>query len=305
MMIKCLTFLLGILMMPTVFASGAQFMTVVGEVTLMRNRQSIAVKSGDTVDGAFTITTADQSQTQVRLEDGTLLTVLRNSEVQLPASHTDAINLQYGGMDLMSGKDYRIIMSNGSTMKTNGFLKLRLCGEGCKEPRGLYGRTLSGEVIVEYAGGRSVLRNKPFRISSESLRPTLLAREPELFIENLPFERAAKAKIALAEQLKSGMEAFKAGQYDKARETLQSVVEQSPAESIVSYYLGLIALELKDNDTALRHLKQYARDDSEGAQKRGVNQLLTLLITNQLQNEVQQAIQQENKLSNHPPEPND
>jgi hypothetical protein len=83
-----------------------------------------------------------------------------------------------------------------------------------------------------------------------------------------------------------------------------SVREKSPTEKIVAYYLGLTALELKDNDAALNYLQQYARDDPDTARERGVNQLVTLLLTKQLQDEVKQALQQENKLTQDKPEPN-
>ncbi len=132
----------------------------------------------------------------------------------------------------------------------------------------------------------------------------LLARDTDLLSDDNQLELAAKSKLVLADQIKVGMDAFKAGQFSQAREVLLAVRETSPTEKIVSYYLGLIALELKDNDAALKHLQQYAIDDPQSARDRGVNQLVTLLLTNQLQNEVKQALQTESAISAEKPEPN-
>jgi tetratricopeptide (TPR) repeat protein len=214
------------------------------------------------------------------------------------------VSLLAGGVNVLPAKGYLTLDAMGFILKTNGYLRLRQCVDTCKEPLGLYGKTLSGEVIVEYAGGRSVLRNKPFRAALGGARPVILARESDLLTEDNQLELAAKAKVALAEEIKVGMDAYKNGQFDKAREVLMSVREKSPTEKIVAYYLGLTALELKDNDAALNYLQQYARDDPDTARERGVNQLVTLLLTKQLQDEVKQALQQENKLTQDKPEPN-
>jgi predicted Zn-dependent protease len=196
------------------------------------------------------------------------------------------------------------VQALGYLLMDNGFLRLRLCAEGCPDAPGLYGRALDGEVIVEYTGGRSVLRNKPFRASPGLTRPQMLAREPEWFGDDLQLLAATHAKQALAEGMKLAKDAYKAGEFEVARQRLLAVLEQSPTEKIVPYYLGLIALEQKDNAAALKYLQQYTRDDPEKARERGVGQLVTLLLTNQLQGEVAQALQQENRLGAEKPEPN-
>jgi tetratricopeptide (TPR) repeat protein len=209
-----------------------------------------------------------------------------------------------GGLNLLSGKGYQTIEAMGYVLKTDGYLRLRQCAQACTEIAGLYGRPVSGEVIVEYTGGRAVLRSKPFRAAVGATRPVILAREPESFADDRDLEPAARAKLALADEIKVGMQAFKSGQFETARGLLQSVLEKSPTEKIVTYYLGLTALELKDNDAALKYLQQYTRDDPDAARERGVGQLVTLLLTNQLQGEVALAIQQESVLTREKPEPN-
>ena len=68
-----------------------------------------------------------------------------------------------------------------------------------------------------------------------------------------------------------------------ANQALTQVRNTSPAEVIVSYYLGLIALEQQRNADALRELQRYATEDALGARERGVSQLLTLLTSAALQ----------------------
>ncbi|PIQ56194.1 MAG: hypothetical protein COW02_01425 [Comamonadaceae bacterium CG12_big_fil_rev_8_21_14_0_65_59_15] len=269
----------------------------------LQGQQSLPLKPGDTFDGIFGVRASAGSQAQLLLEDGSLLTVPQGSEVSVSMASQPQVKLLAGGVNVLPAKGYLTLAAMGLGLKTNGYLRLRQCGDGCKEPPGLYGKTLSGEVIVEYAGGRSVLRNKPFRAALGGGRPLILARDADLLAEDSHLDVAARAKLALAEDLKQGMEAFKSGQFEKSRVLLLAVREKSPTEKMVPYYLGLIALELKENDVALQHLQQYTRDDPDAARERGVNQLVTLLLTNQLQDEVKQAIQQESQLASDKPEP--
>lgn len=283
--------------------AGTQVLSMTGQVERLQGQQTLTLKPGDAFDNTFSVRTGAGGQAQLLLEDGSILTVPQGSQVSVSMASQPQVKLLTGGVNVLPAKGYLTLASMGLGLKTNGYLRLRQCIDGCKEPSGLYGKILSGEVIVEYAGGRSVLRNKPFRAASGGGRPMILARDTDLLVEDGHLDVAARAKVALAEDIKQGMEAFKSGQFEKSRALLLAVREKSPTEKIVSYYLGLIALELKENDVALQHLQQYIRDDPEAARQRGVNQLVTLLLTNQLQDEVKQAIQQENQLASDKPEP--
>ena len=302
-MIRFLTSLLCLWMASSAIA-GTQVLSVSGQVERLQGQQPFVVKQGETFDSAFSVRSGAGSQVQLLLDDGSILTVPHGSEVSVSMTPKPKVTLLAGGVNVLPAKGYLMLDAMGLTLKTSGYLRLRQCVGACKEPLGLYGKTLSGEVIVEYAGGRSVLRNKPFRAALGGGRPVILARETDLLAEDSQLDVAAKAKVALAEEIKVGMDAYKNGQFDKAREVLIAVREKSPTEKIVSYYLGLTALELKDNPSALQHLQQYTRDDPETARERGVNQLVTLLLTNQLQDEVKQALKQENQLTREKPEPN-
>lgn len=302
-MIRLLTSLLGLLLASSALG-GTQVLSVTGQVLRLPTQQPVPLKQGDQFDSTFRVQTGAGSLVQLLLDDGSILTVPHDSEVSVSMASQPQVKLLAGGVNVWSAHSPLTLDAMGFILKTSGFLRLRQCDGACKEPPGLYGKTLSGEVIVEYVGGRSVLRNKAFRAALGGGRPVILAREPELLAQDSQLDLAAKAKLALAEEIKEGMDAYKNGQFDKAREVLMAVREKSSTEKIVSYYLGLIALELKDNPSALQHLQQYTRNDPEMARERGVNQLVTLLLTNQLQDEVKQALKQENQLTNEKPEPN-
>ena len=87
-------------------------------------------------------------------------------------------------------------------------------------------------------------------------------------------------------------------------ESVQQVRESLPAETLVPYYRGLIALRREDNAAALGHLQQYAREDPDGATARDVPKTLTLLSSNQLQQEVAAAVARERQSGAAAPEPN-
>jgi hypothetical protein len=293
-----------LLLVPALALAEARLISAVGEVSVLRQGVDTKPAVGEPITGAFVLRTGSSGETQIRLADGTLLTLLPDSEIALDADPGAAIELTAGGVDVMPAKGYRTVRHGRYSLRTNGLLKLRTCARGCNEPPGLYGRPLAGETIVEYAGGRVVVRNRPFHAGTDGRRPVTLAREPALFGDPQRLQRAELAKARLADELRMGMTAFKDGDYDKAREHLERVSQQSPSEHIVSYTLGLIALDAKDNAGALRHFQQYSQAAPEAARERGVNQMITLLLSNQLEQEVRQAMLLERSLSSEPPEPN-
>jgi Curli production assembly/transport component CsgG/FecR protein len=303
-MARLCIFLLALLLSLAARAESAQLLMVAGPVQNLQADPAQALQAGATLAGAFRLRTGADGVAQIALEDGAVLTVLPGSEVSASAAPRRQLQLHSGGLSLLTAKDTVNVLALGYVLKANGFMRLRQCGPGCPDVAGLYGRALDGEVVVEYAGGRSVLRNKPFRASAGGVRPLILAREPEWFAEDTQLQAATRAKQALAEDVRAAMQAYQAGEFEPARLRLLGVLEQSPTEKIVPYYLGLIALEQKDNAAALAYLQQYSREDPDKARERGVGQLVTLLLTNQLQGEVALALQQESRLGADKPEPN-
>jgi len=302
-MTRLLITLFGLWLGASAQAQAAEIIAAAGGVSKRCAADWLPVKAGEHVEQACNLRTDSHGMMQIRLPNGSIITVPRNSEISLP-TQSATLKLISGGVNILPAQGYLTLDTMGYSLKTNGYLKLRQCGQGCQEVAGLYGKALSGEVIVEYPGGRSVLRGKTFRAPPEAKRPLLLARDTPLLAEDHQIERAVQAKAALAAHLQTAMEAFKSGQYEAARTQFEAVLAQSPTEPLVSYYLGLVALELKDKNAALVQLRKFTESDPDAARERGVGQLLTLLLTDQLQTEVKQALQQESQLSSQPPEPN-
>ena len=196
----------------------------------------------------------------------------------------------------------RVELPNRS-IRTNGFLKLVDCAAGCTEATGLYGSVVQGEAVLEYQGGRSVLRSRSFRWPDANQRPEVLTRQPTLLDDTSNQADATRVRAEVAQTLKVGMEAFRDGDDARAVQALEAVRRVVPGETLVPYYLGLIALKREDNATALALLQQYTREDPEGAAAREVPKTLTLLSSTQLQQEVASAVAREKEVVASPPEP--
>lgn len=253
-----------------------------------------------------TVRTGAAGQAQIMMGDGTLVALSPGSELVLAAPDTKALTLQSGGLRIdatPAPAGWRVQLP-GRSILTNGFLRLQNCGEGCTLAPGLYGRIVQGDAVLEYQGGRSVLRNRSFLWTSPTARPEVLTKAPPLFDDTSSQTAAARVRTQVAEQLRVALEAFRDGKDDVARVQLEQVRETAPGEPIVDYYLGLIALRQGDNAMALQHLQQYARQDPDGAVTRDIGKTLTLLSSNQLQLEVASAVQREQQVASAPPEPN-
>lgn len=257
-----------------------------------------------TVDGS-TVRTAGGASAQVVLADGAMLAVAAGSEVELPAAGSTTVTLRAGGLrlDATAMPEGRRVDLPGRTILTNGFLHLQDCGKGCALPQGLYGRVVDGEAVLEYQGGRSVVRNRAFYWPAANVRPEILARPPALLDAAVGHADAEHVRAEAAEALKAGLEAFRDGDDALAMRRLEAVRAAAPGDAIVDYYEGLIALKRQDNAEALRLLQSYARQDPEGAATREVGKTLTLLSSSQLQQEVQTAIAREKEVVASPPEP--
>jgi tetratricopeptide (TPR) repeat protein len=268
-----------------------------GRVVLAHNEALIEqagqwqpAQSGSDI-AAEALRTGISGRLQLRLADGTLIALPPNSEVRW--SDGTGVSLTQGGLRLStpSPETYHTVQALGRTLRVSGYLKLQMCTTGCTLAPGLYGRSSAGETIVEYEGGRSVLKGKVFRLSPTATRPEILAKAPALLDD-------------ISRRLVKGVEAFRAGNYPEAQKYLEAVANDNPSETVVSYYLGLIALESQNNAQALKLLQKYMKEDPQAALEREVPKTITLLSTSQLQEEVANAMAEEKSLTQAKPEPN-
>lgn len=294
---------LGLALLPATAALAqaleAKVVSFQGEVK--SNGASVAL--GQAVAGT-TLLTGPDSAVHLLMGDGSMLVLSAASEVKLPAAQARRLALSRGGLALSAGagRDWQVDLGNRS-VRTNGFLKLEDCAVGCTLPKGLYGRIAQGEAVLEYQGGRSVLRNRSFRWVDASNRPEVLASQPSILSTSSSQSAALRSRTEVATLLKTGLEAFNAGNDAVAIQALDTVRRIAPGETLVPYYRGLIALRQEDNASALDWLQQYAREDPEGAAARDVPKTLTLLSSTQLQQEVVAAVAREREVVSTPPEP--
>jgi len=253
---------------------------------------------------AEAVATGPGASLQLRLADGAIVFLPGASELRLAGDPQGAMMLVQGGARLATGSPQgrRTVLVDGRRIGFGAYLKLQACADACPLKAGVYGRS-SGEAIVDYDGGRSVLKDKAFRLAVGGTRPELLARAPALLDDAPNFEQADAALKLAAKELADGEAAFKAGDFDAAGTHFEAVQAVAPSETMVSYYLGLIALNRGDDATALRELQRYVRDDPQAAVERGVPKIVTLLSTRQLQEEVAAALAQEKTLATAKPEP--
>ncbi len=294
---------LGLALLPVTAALAqaldAKIVSFQGEV----KSNGAPVQLGQAVAGT-TLLTGPESAVHLLMGDGSMVVLSAASEVKLPAAQARRLTLSRGGLALSAGagRDWQVDMGNRS-VRTNGFLKLEDCATGCTLPKGLYGRIAQGEAVLEYQGGRSVLRNRSFRWVDASNRPEVLASQPSILSTSSSQSAALRSRTEVASMLKTGLEAFNAGNDAVAIQALDTVRRIAPGETLVPYYRGLIALRQEDNASALDWLQQYAREDPEGAAARDVPKTLTLLSSTQLQQEVVAAVAREREVVSTPPEP--
>ena len=261
------------------------------------------VERGQSVAGS-TLLTGPDSGVQLMMGDGSLLALSARTEVRLPAAQARRLALTRGGLTLNAGagRDWQVDLGKRG-VRTNGFLRLEDCAAGCEWPKGLYGRISQGEAVLEYQGGRSVLRSRSFRWADAGSRPEVLAAQPGILSTSASQSAAGRSRAEVTNLLKTGLEAFNAGNDAVAIQALETVGRIAPGETLVPYYRGLIALRQEDNAAALDWLQQYARLDPEGAAARDVPKTLTLLSSTQLQQEVVAAVARERDVVSTPPEP--
>jgi TolB-like protein len=258
-------------------------------------------RTGALPPGALVQTGVD-GRVQLRTTTGALIALPAGSELRLAeASNTVALNA--GGLRLSTGgAEWRVALPERS-IRTRGYLKLQACAAGCTLQPGLYGRIAQGEAVLEYQGGRSVLRTRAFRWADAASRPEVLADVPALLDDGNTQADATRVRTEVAATLQAGIAAFRDGQDTAATQAFERVRALAPGETLVPYYLGLLALKRADNAAAVQWLQQYAREDPEGATAREVPQTLTLLSSVQLQQEVASAVAREAEVAGSPPEP--
>jgi TolB-like protein len=260
-----------------------------------------AAQAGALPRGATLITGVD-GRVQLRTAAGAVIALPGGSQLRLGDS-PNTVALAAGGLRLSTANaEWRVDLPDRS-IRTNGYLKLQACGAGCALRPGLYGRIAQGEAVLEYQGGRSVLRTRSFRWADANTRPEVLPVQPALLDDLGNQADATRVRAEVAATLKAGIEAFAANRDAEATQALERVRTLAPGETLVPYYLGLIALKREDNATALNLLQQYTREDPEGAAARDVPKTMTLLSSAQLQQEVATAVARESEVVSTPPEP--
>lgn len=284
---------------PGAWAQGveARIVQVQGDVRV----NGAAAKAGPVPTGA-TVMTGIDGRVQLRTAAGALMALPGGSELRLGDS-PNTLALAAGGLRLSTANtEWRVNLPDRS-IRTNGYLKLQACAAGCRLPPGLYGRIAQGEAVLEYQGGRSVLRTRSFRWVDANTRPEVLPAQPALLDDLGNQADATRVRAEVAATLKMGIEAFAANRDAEATQALERVRALAPGETLVPYYLGLIALKREDNTAALNLLQQYTREDPEGAAARDVPKTMTLLSSTQLQQEVATAVARESEVVSTPPEP--
>lgn len=255
------------------------------------------------VAGDATLQTGPDGHLQLRTESGALVALPPRSLAVIKASVPNAIGLAAGGLRLSTaGSEWRIELPDRN-LRANGYLKLQFCASGCTLAPGLYGRVGQGEAVLDYTGGRSVLRSRTFRWGDAASRPEIIADLPGALEDRSGLDAGVQARAEATALLKAGLDAFAAGDEATAVARLEALRKVAPGEPLIAYYLGLIELRRENNAKALELLQQYARQDPEGAAQREVPKTLTVLSSAQLQQEVAAAVAQEAQVAATPAEP--
>ena len=279
---------------------GARVIQAQGDVLV----NGAALVAGQTVPAAATVATGANGRVQLRMDDGTFLALPPASQVSLPRAEPRLLVFVRGGLRLAASADrlWRVDLPQ-RFIRTTGFLRLQECTSSCAEGSGLLGQVSQGEAVLEYQGGRVLMRGRAFRWLSAAERPEVLARAPAQLDDASSQAAGSRVRTVAGRLLKSGIDAYSEARDDDATKAFLAVREIAPGETIVPYYLGLIALRREDTAAAVNLLQQYTREDPDGAAAREVAKTLTLLSSAQLRQEVQAVVAREKDAAAAPPEP--
>jgi hypothetical protein len=279
---------------------GARVILTQGDV--LANGAALAV--GQAVPAAATVVTGANGRVQLRMDDGTFLALPPASQVALPRAEPRLLVFVRGGLRLAASADrlWRVDMPQ-RFIRTNGFLRLQDCTAACAEGASLLGQVSQGEAVLEYQGGRVLMRSRAFRWPSAGERPEVLARAPVQLDDTSSQAAASRVRTESGRLLKAGIDAYSESRDEDATKAFLAARDIAPGETIVPYYLGLIALRREDTAAAVSLLQQYTREDPDGAAARDVAKTLTLLSSAQLRQEVQAVVAREKDSAAAPPEP--
>lgn len=293
---------LGLGLASTAWAQGQGARVIQAQGDVLINGAPLA--AGQAVPSAATVATGANGRVQLRMDDGTFLSLPPASQVSLPRAEPRLLVFVRGGLRLAASGDrlWRVDMPQ-RFIRTNGFLRLQECTSACAEGAGLVGQVSQGEAVLEYQGGRVLMRSRAFRWPNADQRPEVLARAPAQLDDASNQQAALRVRAEAGRLLKAGIDAYSANRDDDATKAFLAARQIAPGETIVPYYLGLIALRREDTASAVNLLQQYTREDPDGAAARDVAKTLTLLSSAQLRQEVQAVVAQETQAAAAPPEP--
>ena len=107
------------------------------------------------------------------------------------------------------------------------------------------------------------------------------------------------------ERVEERARAFNTRDSQWAREKFEAVRESDPNNPVAAYYMGLLALKMKQVWEAINHWRDFVRLDPEGAKANGVMRQLTLLEAEVREKRMAEYMDNETKNNkNKPPEPN-
>ncbi|MBF0613113.1 MAG: tetratricopeptide repeat protein [Magnetococcales bacterium] len=121
------------------------------------------------------------------------------------------------------------------------------------------------------------------------------------FLLTMPAVWAEEGEEAL---MKKAVAAYQSKDYKKSKSMLEEIIQRFPDSSEAYYFLGDLHLQEKQISQAVHYWRQYVKMDFAGAAAQGVPKKLTLLEDEVRKDEFQKLLENEDKISKSPPEPN-
>ncbi len=246
MKLKTILLLAGTLLLVALSAGAEEgrAIAVLGEVTMLRGGQSLAVERGTPIEVGDRIRTGDGAAAQLRMSDESILSVRQKSEVEItsyrfaaekPEEGTALFSLIKGGLRTLTGKigvysrpNYKVnaVDKENAMIATIGIrgthFRLQLCDKDCESAGapardGLYGGVTEGRIAVSNDIGETEFGvDEYFFLADAHSMPELLPAPPDLLNDRL---------AALAAARKSG----KTAAADSSEETAPVAALSTPA----------------------------------------------------------------------------